>query len=272
MTRRSDVDPSAGSPFDPWPDAHVHVEWGRIGARLAAERGDAVVIVDVLSLTTTLTMAAEAGIDAYVRSAEELDEHGGAPAVAEELGATLAVGKRRAEPGQISLSPATFVRPPLIRSALFSSLNGAAAIAAAAASPLVAAACLRNRSAAARLVARWLADHDGARVTVVASGEHWSSVAPVDGFRPAVEDLLGAGAVVEALLRGDGGLVASTEARAAAALYGAVGVAGFADLVGARELRDAGFADDVTLAADVDVTTVVPVLDRDAGRFVATPA
>ena len=42
--------------FDPWPDARLHLDWGLDAARLAVERGDAVVIVDALSFSTTVIM------------------------------------------------------------------------------------------------------------------------------------------------------------------------------------------------------------------------
>src|SRR5215213_6495864 len=153
----TDVWPDAGTGrFDPWPACQVHVEWGGIGAGLAAERGDGVVVIDVLSLSTTVTMAAERGIDAYVYSAAELAEQGGGEALAARLDAVMAAGKRSARPGQISLSPASLVDPPPAAAALFSSLNGALAISAADRAPYLAIGCLRNRGAVAAAVAGWL--------------------------------------------------------------------------------------------------------------------
>ena len=49
--------------FDPWPDAQLHLDWGLDAARLAAERGDAVVIVDALSFSTTVVMAVALGAE-----------------------------------------------------------------------------------------------------------------------------------------------------------------------------------------------------------------
>lgn len=39
---------AGGLVFAPWSRAQVHVEWGVVGARHAADRGDVVVIVDVV--------------------------------------------------------------------------------------------------------------------------------------------------------------------------------------------------------------------------------
>jgi 2-phosphosulfolactate phosphatase len=92
------------------------------------------------------------------------------------------------------------------------------------------------------------ARHDaGTRaVAVVAAGERW----PDGSLRPAVEDLYGAGAVIEAL-RVLGWTDLSPEARAAAAAYTAVrpdlGQALAASASG-RELVAAGFGEDVAIA------------------------
>ncbi len=240
--------------FDPWPAAGVHVEWGSTAAKLGAERGDDIVIVDVLSFSTTLTLAVEHGIDSYVYSGAELEAMGGRDAVARSVGARPAAATRAAADGEVSLSPASIVGATGIDAVLFTSLNGALAVSLAGAAPFLAVGCLRNY----RAVARRLAERDGRRVTVVACGEHWSSVSGEEGLRPCLEDLLGAGAIAAELAAL--GCTLSPEARAAAVMF--AGVGGLPDaVVGARELVAAGFAADVRLAAQLDVTDLVPVRD-----------
>ena len=70
------------APFDPWPDAELHVEWGQAAALLAAARGDAVVIIDVLSFSTTVSLAVDRGASVLALSRKEIDELGGPDAVA----------------------------------------------------------------------------------------------------------------------------------------------------------------------------------------------
>jgi 2-phosphosulfolactate phosphatase len=92
--------------------------------------------------------------------------------------------------------------------------------------------------------------------------ERW----PDGSLRPALEDLVGAGGIVAALGRPD----ASPEARAAALTYEALGVqrrATLADCTSARELVERGFAADVALCLDEDVSDVSARLANDC--FVA---
>jgi 2-phosphosulfolactate phosphatase len=99
---------------------------------------------------------------------------------------------------------------------------------------------------------------EGARV-LAAAGER----RPEGALRPAVEDLLGAGAVLHAL-----GGRPSPEARAAVAAWRRCDLPG--DLLACasgRELAALGRAAEVQLAAEHDVSRVVPVL-RD-GAFTA---
>ncbi len=122
----------------------------------------------------------------------------------------------------------------------------------------VVAACLRN----AGVVGRRLAQRAGP-VAVVVAGERWAG----DGsLRPAVEDLWGAGAVVDALLTARPELLASPEALVARAAFGAVrdGVLGhLLRCASGVELADEGFDHDVAVAAEVDASMVVPVLTGD---------
>ncbi|WMX48696.1 2-phosphosulfolactate phosphatase [Streptomyces roseicoloratus] len=121
--------------------------------------------------------------------------------------------------------------------------------------------CLRNATA----VGRWLARHDYGTaqrpVVVIAAGERW----PDGSLRPALEDLLGAGAIIDALeSRGVGPL--SPEAAAARGCF--VQTADVVSAVAAgssgRELTRSGFADDVAIATELDAGATVPVLTDGA--------
>ncbi len=228
-------------------------DWGPAGARaLVADAGpgDVAVVVDVLSFTTTLTVALEHGIAVlpYPWAAEQVE------AYAAEHGAVVATGRRQGRSdGRVSLSPASFAGVTGIARLVLPSPNGSAlSFALADAGVTVVGACLRNAGA----VARWVAATSGGRVSVLAAGERW----PDDSLRPAVEDLWGAGAVLSAL----GVEGSSPEAAAAVEAFESVRQR-LPELLAAcasgRELVDAGFAGDVAIAAAVDVSDVVPVLD-----------
>jgi 2-phosphosulfolactate phosphatase len=238
-------------------DARVRFAWGPVGA--AACGGDVVVVVDVLSFSTTVSVAVGRGIEVWPFGWR--DER--AAAYARDRDAVLAVGRSVAGPGEVSLSPASvlaardgvrrLVLPSPNGSAISSGLAGRGAT--------VVAGCLRNRSA----VARWLAPRlEGRSVTVVAAGERW----PDGSLRPADEDLWGAGAVLAALVDlGAGGL--SVEARTAEAAYRAVAgdlPAALHGCASGRELVAAGYAEDVAVAAGLDVAEVVPVLTDGSFR------
>jgi 2-phosphosulfolactate phosphatase len=141
-----------------------------------------------------------------------------------------------------ALAPGTSVVLP--------SPNGSTcAVLAAEAGAQVVAGCLRNAAAAGA----W-ADRAPGPVTVIACGEKW----PDGSLRPSLEDLLGAGAIL-ANVTGD----PSPEARAA--------IAAFRDAerdlpeilrhcASGRELSDKGWEADIRYAAQLDVSTTIPVL------------
>jgi 2-phosphosulfolactate phosphatase len=236
----------------------VRFEWGPTGAADVAEGVDLAVVVDVLSFTTTLTVAVERGITVLPYPWRD----GGAAAYAAERDAVLAIGRfeaREAGPATVSLSPAAMGQAHGVSRVVLPSPNGSSiCFALAERGATVVGACLRNRAA----VARWLAPRqsEGQTVAVVAAGERW----PDGSLRPAVEDLWGAGAILSALDLGD----ASPEARMAAAAFRAVEphwAAELAACASGRELVTAGFAEDIEVAAELDVADVVPVLD--GGEF-----
>jgi 2-phosphosulfolactate phosphatase len=229
----------------------VRFEWGPTGA--AAIAAPVTVVVDVLSFTTTLTVAVERGMTVY--PFRWRDER--AAAYAEQRDAVLAVGRSLGT--GVSLSPESVRAATGIHRLVLPSPNGSSiAFGLAEAGATVVGASLRNASA----VARWLADR-GDPVAVVAAGERW----PYDSLRPAVEDLWGAGAVLAGLVD-LGATRLSPEARVAEQAFRAARLPGdLRDCASGRELVDAGFGGDVDVAAELDASAVVPVLDGEA--FVA---
>jgi 2-phosphosulfolactate phosphatase len=233
------------------------------GARVLAAACRVVVVVDVLSFTTAIEVAVGRGAVVFPHRWPDP----GAAAFARRVGAVLA--GRRDEPRSTgepprgspdpsgpggrppySLSPVSLLDvPPGTRLVLPSPNGSAVAAAIAHAGPVVLAGCLRNASAVARAARE--AGGDGP-VGVVAAGER----RPDGALRPAVEDLLGAGAVLHAL-----GGRPSPEARAAVAAFRQRDLP--RDLLASasgRELAALGRTAEVHLAAEHDVSQVVPVL------------
>jgi 2-phosphosulfolactate phosphatase len=234
----------AESPFDQH-GFQSRFEWGVSGVRLLAPVVDLVVIVDVLSFSTAVSIAVEFG----ARVVPYPYRDGTAAAYAKSIGATLASPNRSA-PGP-TLSPASLAALRPGETVVLPSPNGATcAVEAAVAGAMVVAGCLRNASAVGQLVA----NHGGA-VAVVAAGEQW----PDGSLRPSVEDLIGAGSILTA----SDPATLSPEARAAVAAFRTVRSrldASLGESASGRELVAAGFGVDVQLAAELDATDIVPVL------------
>ena len=244
-------------------DRAVRHEWGLAGAMAITAGADVAVLVDVLSFTTTVSVAVDRGI--AVLPYPWADDT--AEAFARSHDALLAVGRSAALHGQVSLSPST-VRgaEPVPTRVVMPSPNGSTIAARLQPAPAVLiAACLRNAEA----VAGWIAAHlapASARIAVVSAGERW----PDGSLRPAVEDLWGAGAVLAALAE-LGWSDLSREAAAADAAYRSIADDVFGALLACasgRELVAAGYAEDVAIAAEVAGGGAVPVFTD--GAFVAT--
>ncbi|WP_235518449.1 2-phosphosulfolactate phosphatase [Cellulomonas sp. Leaf334] len=240
--------------------ARVRLEWGLTGARhLLGPDGSAslVVVVDVRSFSTAVTVACEQGV--VVHPYPHRDP-AGAEALAGSLGAALALPRGD---GRLSLSPASLAHLRGGRLVLPSPNGATIAHGLASTGATVVAGCLRNASAVARAAADHLAADPCHDVVLVPAGERW----PDGSLRPCLEDLLGAGAIAAAL----GEL--SSEANAAAALWRATPDPSAA--VGAstsgRELTAAGWSDDVTIAVAVDATgTVARLTDDGTGPSLAS--
>jgi 2-phosphosulfolactate phosphatase len=111
--------------------------------------------------------------------------------------------------------------------------------------------CLRNAEAVAH-AARRLAT--GGAIGVIPAGERW----PDGSLRPAVEDLLGSGAIIHFL-----DTACSPEAQVFANAYRASrdNIATLiTDWMSGRELAERDFPGDVEIAFQQNVTTCTPVL------------
>jgi 2-phosphosulfolactate phosphatase len=242
-------------------DFAVRLDWGPIGAR--ATGAEVAIVVDVLSFSTAVTVAVSRGMRVYPYRWR--GEH--AEAFAAEHDAVLAVGRLEAAapgaPAAPSLSPAGLMTCPVVPRLVLPSPNGSTiAESLRASGATVVAGCLRNATA----VAAWAAPQleAGRTVAVIAAGERWSHD---DSLRPALEDHLGAGAIVAGLRELGYGAGMSPEAVAAGELFDAARgslAERLGACVGGRELASRGFAADVEVAAQLDVATVVPVLMEES--------
>lgn len=234
----------------------IRFDWGSAGAM--ATQADVSVVVDVLSFSTSVTVAVGRGMRVFPYRwrggrAEEFAAHNDA---------VLAVGRLEAaafDAAAPSLSPAGLLTCEPVPRLVLPSPNGSTiAFALRDGGSAVAVGCLRN----ARAVGEWLSAQlgEGRSVAVIAAGERWSAD---DSLRPALEDHLGAGAVLSSLLATGHGERMSPEARVAAEVFDA-GASRLEErlrhCVGGRELARIGFDADVSVAAALDASTVVPVL------------
>lgn len=222
----------------------IRFEWGLSGLLALAPVSDVLIIVDVLSFTTCVDIVAGRGglVFPFRDKLEVL------PAYAASRDALYAAPGRKHQ-AAYSLSPASLLTIAEGTRLVLPSPNGST-LSLATGSVQTLAGCLRNARAVAGR-----AKQLGKRITVIAAGERWHK----DGLlRPALEDLLGAGAIIECL---DG--QKSPEAETA--------VAGFrnaqADLHdtlrrcgSGKELIGRGFAADVQLAGQLNVSDAAPLL------------
>ncbi|MDA8314493.1 MAG: 2-phosphosulfolactate phosphatase [Actinomycetota bacterium] len=248
--------------------AGVRFDWGATAAATLPGPTCALVVVDVLSFTTAVSVATGRGI-AVVPHALGAP---GAADLAERLGAALAVPRReRSAAHPWTLSPGALLVAPRTHRLVLPSPNGSAIAAAVAGGrrgddpnertdgPAVVAGCVRNVTATvAWLVARGYGT-DERPVWLIAAGERW----PGGSLRPALEDQLGAGALADALERS--GCTLSPEARAAAQTFtGTEDLhAAIARCASGRELSAMGFPEEAEIAAALDTDDHASVMDGE---------
>jgi len=220
----------------------IRCEWGRQGVTQLAGISDAVIIVDVMSFSTCVTIAAARG--AVVFPYRWKDDS--ATEFAQSVGAELA-GSRGAS--KYSLSPASLLQIPAGTRLVLPSPNGSTLTLSTGKTPTFAG-CLRNAKTVADAAMRC-----GRKIAVVPAGERWKED---DTLRPAFEDLVGAGAIICQLT----GLL-SPEARLAADAFHSVGgrlAECLAECSSGKELKEKRFENDIALIGEVDVDDCAPIL------------
>jgi len=234
-------------PAGPWAQdgARVRFGWGPTELAVLLDGIDGpsvVVVVDVLSFSTAVVAAVDAGVAVQpvpYRPQEPLEVPSG----------TVLAGPRG--DGRVSLSPASMTALPAGTRVVLPSPNGATICAAAAdrgATVLVGS--LRNAAAVAADVRHRLESDPSCTVVVIAAGERW----PDGSLRPALEDLAGVALVLTALPSD----LMSPEARVAASTR--IDVVDLEGCASARELVLAGHRHDVAVALERDASRSVPTL------------
>jgi 2-phosphosulfolactate phosphatase len=226
----------------------LRCEWGLPGVLALASISDVLIVVDVLSFSTAVDIAVANGASVLPYRWRD----GTVKEFAAFKGAVLA--SPRSASDHYSLSPASLQAIPAHTALVLPSPNGGT-LSLKSGAAVTFTACLRNCQAVAKR-----AQCHGARMAVVPAGEQWS-----DGsLRPAMEDLIGAGAVLRELPG-----KRSPEAELAVAVFERFrhdlhdAITGSAS---GRELVARGFIRDIELAAEYSSSSAVPVLQED--RFV----
>ena len=218
-------------------------EWGPT-ALTALAPADVIVVVDVFSFTTCVDVAVSRDVAILPYGWNDPS----AADFASQHGAELA-GRRRV--ARYSLAPQSYLDAPAGLRCVLPSPNGArVTLAAAACGAVVLAGCLRNARAVGEAAAR-----AGRTCNVIPAGERW----PDGSLRPALEDALGAGAILSWL---PGPLSPEAEAAVATFERHRGSLLEVLDRSGSgRELAERGHQRDHVIAGELDVSRCVPRFD-----------
>lgn len=225
----------------------IRCEWGRQGISQLAPISDVIIIVDIMSFSTSVEIATNNGAVIYPyqwKDSSALD-------YAQQVKAELAHRERKPSSGY-SLAPSSLINIPAGTKLVLPSPNGATLSLCTDSTPTIAG-CLRNAEAVANFAQSY-----GKNIAVIPAGERWS-----DGsLRPAIEDLIGAGAILSYLQRSH-----SPEAETAITVFSRWQNELFSVLeksISGQELITKGFFQDVELAAVLNNSTCVPLLTNNA--------
>ena len=221
----------------------VDASWGLAGLKALLPTSDVVVIVDVLSFSTAVDVAVSRGAHILPYPYDSDD----AAAYADARDAILAQ-PRGTGGGQVSLSPQTLMAVAPGTRIVLPSPNGSALSRETDHMPTLAG-CLRNADAIGAAALSL-----GRSISIIAAGERW----PDGSLRPAIEDLLGAGAILDRMAA-----TLSADAQAMRAGYRSLRdelSSAIRSSQSGQELIEAGFSGDVDVAVEANVSSATPML------------
>jgi len=220
----------------------IRCEWGENGLKSLSPISDVIIIVDVMSFSTCVSIAVSRGAVVY----PFLLNRDKAKEFADSIGAIAAQARAG---GLYSLSPRTMLKVEPGMKLVLPSGNGAKLSLLAGETPCLAGS-LRNAKAVA-MKAMSL----GHRISVIPAGERWKQD---ESLRPAFEDWIGAGAIISNLVGNK-----STEAQTAEAIYHHFSQKlseALSSCSSGRELVAAGFQSDIASIAELDADNAAPIL------------
>lgn len=247
----------------------VRLAWGRRGAQVAAERGDILVIVDTLRFSTAAATAVHHGALIYPCPSDEALS----AALAERVGGEVARHSVSPNPHssvatRFSLSPRSYLGIEPGTRVVLPSPNGSTCCRYGAQATALFVGALVNAQAVAGAVSHLLSANNQLNATLLACGERWRVPDEEGVLRFALEDYLGAGAVLSMLP-----FTQTAEAQTCGTTFQAMRdrlEAVLWESESGQELRAKGLGEDVRFAAQLSIYATAPVL-RDERLEVFQP-
>jgi len=224
----------------------IRCEWGEHGVQKLTEECDVLVLIDVLSFSTSVSVAVKEGAKIYPAAIGDKTELPNGVIKASRRAQWLKNADLR------SMSPQSLEN--LKTDLLLPSPNGSALSLMVGTTPLLAG-CLRNAKATAQA-----AMHLGSTIGIVPAGERWED----HSLRPSWEDLIGAGAIIQEL-KGERSPEAAVAEMAFLSVVGEIEQR-MSKTVSGRELIKRGFAEDVHLACQLNADNYAARLINGAYR------
>lgn len=239
---------------EPFP---IKFDWGGIGASRASQRGDIIVIVDVLSFSTSVVAALASGAIIFPFP---YDENLTGYEYAKEIKGELILGRAEAlKSKKPSLSPASFNNSHSGKKYVLSSKNGALCTWLATDTEHLFIGCFNNATAVANVV-NDIRKKTNKNVTIIACGEKWENngLGTSDSLRPCIEDFLAAGSILSKL---EGKKSPEAEVSSITFLNSQHKILSLIENSGSgQELVQRGFKEDVVIASNINSDNVVPII------------